>query len=102
MSWRVLRGKGNWLRGDMSVVELVTELLIAEFTAYCCTERKNKEDCGSERIPRAMGGVVMGDDQGDGGVHRRMGGGEEDSVDWLSFVARAVVCLLYTSPSPRD
>ena len=73
----------------MSEVELVKEL--AEFMAYCCTERKNKEDCGSERIPRAMGGVVMGDDQGDGGVHRRMGGGGEDSVDWLSFVARAVV-----------
>ena len=36
-------GKGNWLRGDMSEVELVKELLIAEFTAYCCTERKNKE-----------------------------------------------------------
>ena len=59
--------------------------------------------------------VDVGDDQGDGGVHRRMGGGEEDSVDWLSFVVPADVegiiivrwggrggCLLYTSPSPRD
>ena len=33
----------------------------------------------------------MGDDQGDGGLHRRMGGGAEDSVDRLSFVVPAAV-----------
>ena len=41
VSWRVLRGKGNRIGRDMSEGGLVEEL--AEFMAYCCAERKNKE-----------------------------------------------------------
>ena len=41
MSWRVMRRKGIWLGGEMNEWEQVEEL--AEFMAYCCAERKNKE-----------------------------------------------------------
>ena len=85
-------GKGNWLRGDMSEVELVKELLIAEFTAYCCTERKNKE------------ATVVGKMVALNVYHEQW---VRLSLPLQHFRIQAVrmgikSCLLYTSPSPRD
>ena len=41
VSWRTMRGKGNWLGKELDEWELVEEL--TEFMAYCCAGRKNKE-----------------------------------------------------------
>ena len=40
VSWRVRRGKENWLGGEMNEWEMVAER--TEFMAYHCAERKNK------------------------------------------------------------
>ena len=41
MSWRMMRGKGNWLEKELGEWELMEEL--TEFMAYCCVEKKSKE-----------------------------------------------------------
>ena len=41
VSWRMMRGKGNWLGNELGEWGLVEEL--TEFMAYCCAEGKNKE-----------------------------------------------------------
>ena len=41
VSWRIMRGKGNWLGNEMDEWGLADEL--TEFVVYCCAERKNKE-----------------------------------------------------------
>ena len=41
VSWRMMRGNGNWLGKGLGEWELVEER--TEFMADCCAERKNKE-----------------------------------------------------------
>ena len=88
VSWRVMRGKGNWLR-EMNEWELVEELT-ASMALLLGGEEKQGVDRGGEAgsgelIPRAVGGGVLAaaalqDQGGEKGDQEGARGGREPNV----------------------